>query len=283
VGPLAAGKFQAGRSLNKKLRLCYNRPMKRLAKRLVVANWKMNPSSLKEAEKLLSSVVKNLPPLKKTKIIICAPFVYLEKLKKISAKISLGAQNASFEESGAFTGEVSSLMLANLGIKYVILGHSERRALGEDNALINKKVKETLAAGLSPILCVGETDRENTHGYFEVVKTQVRECLAGVNKNLYSKIIIAYEPVWALSTTLDRRDATAVDSAEMAIYIRKVISDMTTPKIAGDVNIIYGGSVNERDAGEFLASGVDGVLPGKASLTAEKFIKIVKTCEALKN
>jgi triosephosphate isomerase len=256
---------------------------KRLAKKLVVGNWKMNPESLKEAEKLLNSVVKNLPILKKTEVIVCVPFVYLEKLKKISKKISLGAQDASFEESGPFTGEVSSLMLENLGIKYVILGHSERRALGEDNTLINKKVKEALAAGLSPILCVGENERSD-HSYFETVKTQVRECTQGVSKNLISRIIFAYEPVWALSSTPNRRDATALDSAEMAVFIRKVLSDIYTPKLVADARIIYGGSVNEKDAGEFLNNGgVDGVLPGKASLTENKFIKIVKICEALKN
>ena len=169
-------------------------------------------------------------------------------------------------------------------MKYVILGHSERRAMGETNAVINKKIKIAISAGLTPIVCIGEKERDQSHGYFETVKTQVRECLLGINKNLISKIVIAYEPVWALSSTLNRRDATAHDSREMAVYIRKVLSDMTTPQIAGGIRVIYGGSVNEKDAGDFLEhGGVDGVLPGKASLTAKKFIEIVKICEALKN
>lgn len=252
-------------------------------KKIVIANWKMNPISSKEAEKLFSLVAKNVKS-KNTQIIICPPFVYLEKLKKISKKISLGAQDASFIDKGAFTGEVSGEMLLSVGVKYVILGHSERRALGEDNILINKKLKSVLSSGLVPILCIGEKERDQDHEYFNVVKKQLEECLRGVKKDLVSKILIAYEPVWAISTTVDRRDATAHDSEEMVIYIKKVISSLTSPMIAKKTKVLYGGSVNERDAEEFLVKGaVDGLLVGKASLDPKKFSKIVEICEVLKN
>lgn len=253
-----------------------------MAKKLVIGNWKMNPSTVKEADKLFSAVAKSISRIKKTEIIICPPVIYLERLKKLSKKISLGAQDAFWGDVGAFTGGVSGEMLYNLGIRYVILGHSERRALGESNGDINKKLKAALSSGLTPILCIGETERDVSHEYFNTVKNQIKECLNGVNKNLISKIIIAYEPVWSISTTPNRRDATAQDSREMAVYIRKVLSDMFSQQVVKDVRIIYGGSVNERDAEEFLKDGgVDGVLPGRASLTAEKFVQIINIADKI--
>lgn len=250
-------------------------------KKIIVGNWKMNPLSLKEAEKLFNSVAKILARTKNTDIIICPPFIYLEKLKKISKKIILGAQDTFGKDVGAFTGEVSAEMLYNVGARYVIVGHSERRNMGETNEEINKKIKNALTSGLSPILCVGENERDESHSYFNLVKNQLEECLSGVSKNSISKIVVAYEPVWAISTTPDRKDATASDSLEMSIYIRKVLAD----KFGADahkVRIIYGGSVNEKDALEFLKhGGVDGLLPGKASLDVKKFTEIVKICETL--
>ena len=240
----------------------------------------MNPLTLKEAEKLFSDVAKGIAGTKKTEVVVCVPFIYLEKLKKLSRKISLGAQDAFISGVGAFTGEISPEMLYELGVRYVILGHSERRAFGENNAGVNKKIKAALGAGLAPILCVGESARDESHEYFNLVKTQLEECLAGVSRNSLSKIIIAYEPVWALSSTVNRKDATADDSKEMAIYIRKILSDKFGPD-AGKMRILYGGSANEKDAEEFLKhGGVDGLLAGRASLTARKFVEIIKICEA---
>ena len=251
-------------------------------KKLIVANWKMNPLALKEAKKLFSEVTKGVSRIKKTDIVICPPFLYLEKLRKLSKKISIGAQDAFPGEVGAFTGEVSVDMLYDLGIKYVILGHSERRVMGENNSDINKKIKSALGTGLIPIVCVGEKERDNNHAYFNTVKAQVEETLVGVNKNLIPKIIIAYEPVWALSSSVNRRDATSTDSKEMVLFIRKVLTDMTSPMIASQVRIIYGGSANENDAQDFLKNGgVDGLLPGKASLDPNKFVEIVKIAEKI--
>ena len=230
---------------------------------------------------LFSNAAKAVFFVKKTEIVICPPFIYLEKLKKLSRKISLGAQNAFWAESGAFTGEISPDMLYDLGVRYVILGHSERRALGETNTLVNKKIKASLNASLIPILCVGESVRDENHGYFNLVKVQLEECLAGISKNLSSKIIIAYEPIWAISSTVNRHDATSIDSREMTIFIRKILSDKFGPD-AGRMRIIYGGSVNEKDAPEFLKNGgVDGLLAGRASLDAKKFVEIIKIAESL--
>lgn len=253
-------------------------------RKIVIGNWKMNPRTAKEAEKWWKSISKSLSGMRKTEIVICAPLIYLEKLKKLSKKVAIGAQNAFWGNVGAFTGEVSAEMLYELGVRHVILGHSERRALGEDDALINKKIKGTLSAGLVPIVCVGESSRDESHTHFDTVRRQVKNCLQGLPKNSFPKIIIAYEPVWALSSTPNRRDATAADSLEMSIFIRKILADLSSAEIAASIRIIYGGSVNERDAGEFLKyGGVDGVLPGKASLDPKKFVQILKTCEALKS
>lgn len=251
-------------------------------KKIIVANWKMNPLTKKEAEKLWQGVAKNTPSLRKTEVVICPPFIYIDELKKLSRKIILGVQNAFLGDTGAFTGEVSSEMLYLSGARYVILGHSERRARGETDTDINKKIKSALGSGLRPILCVGENMRDEEHGYFNLVKEQLEASLQGISKNSLKNIAIAYEPVWAISSTPGRRDATPEDSSEMAIFIRKVLSDKFGRE-ASRVRIIYGGSVNDRDAEGFLVrGGVDGLLVGRASLSAEKFAKIIKTCEALK-
>ena len=248
---------------------------------MIIANWKMNPLTSKEAEKLFTGVAKEVSTIKKTEIAICPPSIYLDILKKIrTSKIKLGAQDAFYGDMGAFTGEVSAQMLYNIGAKYVILGHSERRAQGETNVFINKKIKSALDASLIPILCVGENIRDENHGYFNLVKMQLEECLSGISKNSVSKIIIAYEPVWAISTTVNRKDATSADSLEMAIFIRKILSDKFGPE-ASKMRIIYGGSVNEKDCADFLKNGgVDGLLAGRASLDAKKFVEIIKICEA---
>jgi len=253
-----------------------------MSKKIVIANWKMNPLVNKEAVKVFSVVAKAVGKVKNTDIVICPPYIFLKDVKNLSKKISLGAQDAFWNETGAFTGEVSSAMLSGAGVKYVILGHSERRALGENNADINKKVKASLAAGLKPILCVGEEVRDVEHGYFNLVKTQIEECLKSIQKDHMAKIIIAYEPVWALSTTKDRKDATAKDCEEMIIYIRKILSIIFSPAIAQKVKVIYGGSVNERDAAEFLVDGgAEGLLVGKASLDPKKFVGIINIAESI--
>jgi triosephosphate isomerase len=151
--------------------------------------------------------------------------------------------------------------------------------LGESNEEVNKKIKVALFFGLKPILCVGETERDEEHGYFSLVREQIRECLAGIKKELLAKIIVAYEPVWALSTTIGRRNAVPTDSREMSIFIKKVLADKFGMKTKMP-RIIYGGSVNPQNVFEFMESGgVDGVLPGAASLNPKKFLEIINIVE----
>jgi len=252
-----------------------------MSKKLVIANWKMNPLSEKEAEKLFGDIANGFSNLKKTEVVICPPYLYLESLKKISKKIILGAQDAFWGSKGPFTGEISGEMLENIGVRYVILGHSERRALGEDNFSINKKIKGAFLSGLTPILCVGDKERDENHEYFNFIKNQIEGSLNGISKELISKVIIAYEPVWALSTTFPRKDATKADFLEMAIFIKKILTDKFGVKTKMP-KIIYGGSVNEKNISEFMADGgIDGVLVGGASLDVKKFLEIIKITEKI--
>lgn len=251
-----------------------------MIKKIVIANWKMNPVSLKEAEKLFTQTVKSILDVKNIEIVSCVPFLYLEKLKKISKKIYLGAQDAFYIDKGAYTGEVSSEMLYNTGVRYVILGHSEKRAMGENNNDINKKIKASLNTGLIPILCIGENVRDEDHEYLSFVKKQIEECLNGVSKNSVSKVVIAYEPVWAIGK--GAIPATSEEFREMNIFIKKILSDKFGVKEIANIRIIYGGSVDEKNTEDFIKNGkADGFLVGRASLDIKKFSKIVKICAAL--
>ncbi len=237
----------------------------------------MNPPAKKEAESIFKSVLKNLNPKRKTEVVICPPFLYLESLKKLSKKVSLGAQDVFWEEKGAYTGEVSADMIYNIGARYVILGHSERRALGESNIDVNKKIKQSFSVGLIPVVCVGESVRDENHEYLNFVKTQVEECLFGVSKNFISKVIIAYEPVWAIGKNAVR-EATSEEFREMSIFIKKILSDKFGAKTIEQIRIIYGGSVHPENALGFLQEGADGFLAGRDSLDPKKFSEIIKIC-----
>ncbi len=254
-----------------------------MAKKLIVGNWKMNPQSQKEAVLLFKGIDQAITSMKNVEVVISAPFPFISSLKQLKKKkITLGAQNAYFEQKGAFTGEVSPYMLRDIGVNYVIVGHSERRALGETDEMINKKVLTCLKAKLIPILCVGESIRMNDASYLNIVKDQLIKCLNGVQKSQMKNIVIAYEPVWALSSTIDRHDATPHDFEEMKIYIKKILSDMSSQMVASGVRIIYGGSANKDNAESFLRAGADGLLPGKASLDAKNFSRIVEIASSLK-
>lgn len=255
-----------------------------MVKKLIIGNWKMNPSTLKDAKKNFEKIKKGASILKNVDAVIASPFVYLETLSKVSnASLKLSAQNISAEKEGAFTGEISAGMLSNFKVSYTIVGHSERRDLGESNEFINKKIKQLLAKNITPVLCVGEKERDGSMFYLGVVKTQVEECLAGIPKTSFSKVVIAYEPVWALSSTENRRDATPEDFEEMRIYIRKIISDIAGAQVGKEMKILYGGSVDEKNAEGFLVHGkADGLLPGRASLTPEKFLGILQVANGIK-
>ena len=246
-------------------------------KKIVVGNWKMNPESLRLAEKLFKNIAISKKRTIKPELVITPPATYIRPLSKISKKIKLGAQNIHSEEYGAHTGEVSGAMVYDAGARYVILGHSERRAMGEDGEFINKKVKTALKEGLIPIVCVGEKSRDRDFSHFRFIQDQLEECFAGIPKNSVGKAIVAYEPVWAIGKDAVR-EATPEEFREMAILIRKFFNDNFSAKIALSLSVLYGGSVNTKNAEAFVEKGeADGFLVGRASLSPDKFLKIAES------
>ena len=256
--------------------------MRTLKKKLIVANWKMN-KTIEEAVsfvKELKILVKNE---KNIDIVICPQFTALQSVAKelIGSNIKLGAQNMYFEESGAFTGEVSPLMLQEIGCEYVILGHSERREIfNEDDSVINKKVIAALSHSLNPILCVGENLRERENGDTEkVLEQQLKNCLKNITNKQISKLIVAYEPLWAISKgNPNHKAATAEDAEEAHKFIRRLIENIFDNKIAKNAKIIYGGSMKPENAKLLLSMpNIDGGLVGNASLNSKSFYEIVKS------
>jgi triosephosphate isomerase len=241
---------------------------------LIAGNWKMN-TTVSQAVALVNEMRQVLNAVKGVEKVICPPFVSLAAVKDLikGTSIKLGAQNLYFEEKGAYTGEISPLMLAEL-CEYVIIGHSERRQyFNETDEIVNKKTKAALKAGLKPILCIGERLEENEAGKTaEVVTGQLRLSLAGID--YHGGFIIAYEPVWAIGTG---RAATGNQANETIDLIRRNISGLYGKEASEDVHILYGGSVTAANTVEFMKQPeIDGALVGGASLKADEFLSIVR-------
>lgn len=247
-------------------------------KPLIAANWKMN-KDVKEAISFIDEFKGLVKNIKNAEIVICAPFTLLCKLQKLveNTNIKLGAQNMHFEEKGAFTGEISGLMLKDF-CEYVIVGHSERREFfNENNFLINKKLIAALNSSLRPILCVGENLEQRKKGKTkEVIENQLKNCLKGIDKNQILGIDIAYEPIWAISKgNPNHKAATAQDAEEGHKFIRKILADIFDEDTARKVRIIYGGSMKPENAKELLSMpDINGGLVGNASLDAKSFAKV---------
>jgi triosephosphate isomerase len=241
---------------------------------LIAGNWKMN-TTIGEAKQLVSAMLPGLDGIKNVDKVLCPPFVSLMAVKELIQRTSvqLGAQDLYFEEKGAYTGEISPLMLADL-CEFVIIGHSERRQyFHETGETVNKKIRAALKVGLKPILCIGERLEENEAGKTaQVVTDQLQSALSGID-NLNS-LVIAYEPVWAIGTG---RAATGQQSNETAGLIRHNVAQLYNRKIADDMRILYGGSVTAENIAEFVAQPeIDGALVGGASLKASQFVSIIQ-------
>jgi triosephosphate isomerase len=247
-------------------------------KKIIIANWKMSPDSTKEAKKIFSGIKKVASKLRNVQTVVCPPFIYLTELQKIVSghRCVLGTQDSFWEKKGSFTGEISPTMISNLKSEYVILGHSERRALGETDEVVNKKIKACLKENLKIVLCIGEKERDNHGDYLSGIKEQIENSLAGISKSSLSKIIIAYEPLWAIGKN-SQRPATPAESMEMSIFIKRVLADAFGKNNISKINILYGGSVDLKNAEVFLKEGgVNGLLVGRASLDDLKFGKILE-------
>jgi len=248
-------------------------------KLIIAGNWKMN-KTVGEAEDLVSGLLLDLKDIHEIDMVVCPPFTALAEVTKkiISSTVRLGAQNMSQHASGAYTGEISSGMLKEFSVRYVILGHSERRQFfNETDALVSVKAQAAHAAALRPIVCVGETLEEREKGITEnVIETQIRGSLDGIEAAKMADTVIAYEPVWAIGTG---KTATSEQAQEVHAFIRKLIGDMYDESTAKIVRIQYGGSVKPNNARELMSQpDIDGALVGGASLEARSFTEIIKTC-----
>lgn len=253
-------------------------------KKLIIANWKMNPETIEEARTLFSGAKRTAKQLHRVRAVICPPFVFLDDVSRkiTSVKCTLGAQDAFWEHNGAYTGEISPRQLAELGVRYVILGHSERRLLGETNEEVNKKVRACLAENLIVVLCIGESERDKQGEYLDFLRNELIQSLARVKKKELEKLIVAYEPIWAISSHNKGAD-TPENVLDTTLFIRKVLTNVYDKKRGAMVPIIYGGSVNEDNAESFLQEArVDGFLVGSASLDAQHFSALLKISERAK-
>ncbi len=248
--------------------------------KIIIANWKMNPATNKEAESLFNLTKKKLPVLKNKTVVVCPPFPYLSIYKNFkSKKVLLGAQNVSPDEKGSHTGEVAPSMLSSFGVSYVIVGHGECRARGEDNFLINKKVLNLIKNNLIPVLCIGEKERDQEGAYLSFLEEQIKQSLYGVNKTTVKQIVIAYEPIWAIGQDA-KREASKEEFMEIKIFIRKILADLYDPNTASLIPVLFGGSVNSSNSRYYVdEGGADGLLVGRDSLDSEKFEAIIRALD----
>ncbi len=253
------------------------------SKKLIVANWKMNPESPESAREIFLGIRRSAEKLKRIQVVVCPPAIFFAPLAKLSTpKVKVGLQNVFWETSGSYTGEMSASMAVSSGGTHTIIGHSERRALGETLEMINKKLLVALREELTVILCVGEKERDSQGNYLAFVKEQIGSALAGIQKRYVENLVIAYEPVWAIGKN-DYEAMKGADMYEMLLYIRKVLTEMLGREYAESIPVLYGGSVSPMNAGDIVGNGqVDGLLVGRQSLDPIQFKEIMKIVDAAK-
>ncbi|KSU59938.1 triose-phosphate isomerase [[Bacillus] enclensis] len=248
-----------------------------MRKPIIAGNWKMNKTA-SEAKTFTEEVKGLVPDTDKVDSVICAPALFLENLVEQTkdSKVAIGAQTMHFEENGAFTGEVSPVALADIGVEYVIIGHSERREMfNETDESVNKKTLAAFKHNLTPIVCVGETleQRENNETK-DLVGSQVKKALSGLTEDQVKKTVIAYEPIWAIGTG---KSSTSEDANEVCAHIRQVVASEFSQAAADSVRVQYGGSVKPNNIKEYMAqSDIDGALVGGASLEPQSFLQLLE-------
>ncbi|MBV6421084.1 MAG: Bifunctional PGK/TIM [Ignavibacteriaceae bacterium] len=247
-----------------------------MRKKVIAGNWKMN-MDIHQSQKLVSEIINGLGKDNRAEVIICPPFTSLNEVSSLlkGTQIKLGAQNMFYEESGAFTGEISADMLKSVDCEFVIIGHSERRVIfNESDELINKKIKTALTKGLKPIFCIGELlGQREKNETMKVVTQQIEKGLEGISSEQMKNIIIAYEPVWAIGTG---KTATPQQAQEVHSFIRDLIAKKFSTSVVENLIIQYGGSVKSENSGELLSQkDIDGALVGGACLKADSFLGII--------
>lgn len=257
---------------------------KQKKKKLIVGNWKMNPQTLKEAKNLFIGIKKKASIKRNVQTVICPPNIFLLTLSNLfrGSSISLGGQNVFWKNKGSFTGEVGPRQLKNAGAGYVILGHSERRSMGETDKMVNNKIKISQKEKLIPILCIGEHDRDSHGEYLHFLRNQITLAFERINSKDVVSIIISYEPIWAIGKV----GVDAIDPEKLhgtVLFIRRVVLDLYNKKIAMEMTIIYGGSVEPNNTEELLKDGgVQGFLVGHASLNITSFSEILEIANKIK-
>ncbi|MCC6448211.1 MAG: triose-phosphate isomerase [Chitinophagaceae bacterium] len=249
-----------------------------MKRKIIVANWKMNPVSSKEALILINKINQETKSIKKAKdldIIICPPAIFLSDVSKnIKSNYKLGAQDIFWQNDGSFTGEISPKMLKEIGVSAVIVGHSERRGVGDSDEIVAKKLQTCLANNLTPIICVGEKERDSEGKYFGLLANQLKTSLSLIKKSDLKKIVIAYEPIWAIGK---KEAMNSRDINETTIFLKKTIVDIYGKGMSENVSVIYGGSVNFENIDSIMKDGgVNGVIIGRQSLIPSDFSEIVK-------
>jgi triosephosphate isomerase len=255
-----------------------------MRKKIVAGNWKMN-LNFEEGVSLFSEIVNMVKDevVGNQDVIVCSPFIHLSTVAKLSENVknvNIGSQNIHQAESGAYTGEVSASQVKSVGVEYVILGHSERRAyFGETDSLLAEKTNTALKHGLKPIFCIGETKEERESGkFFDVIKTQLVDGVFHLSKEDFAKVVLAYEPVWAIGTGLT---ASPEQAQEVHAFIRETVANQYDAETAENTTILYGGSCNPSNAPTlFSQKDIDGGLIGGASLKSRDFLDIVKVFNA---
>ncbi|WP_394234622.1 triose-phosphate isomerase [Niallia oryzisoli] len=248
-----------------------------MRKPIIAGNWKMH-KTLPEAKSFMEEIKNAIPSNDKVESVVCAPALFLNSLVELAKNtdVKIGAQNMHFEEKGAFTGEISPAALADLGVQYVIIGHSERREMfNETDESVNQKVLAAFKHNLIPIVCCGETLEQRESGITnEFVASQVQKALAGLSEEQAKEVVIAYEPIWAIGTG---KSSTAKDANEVCAHIRTVVSEQFSADVAEAVRIQYGGSVKPENIKEYMTeTDIDGALVGGASLEAASFLQLLE-------
>lgn len=248
-------------------------------KKLIVGNWKMYPERLEDAKKIVADVKRAMLKIRKTNVVLCPPFVYTPIFSGIKkGPLHLGAQTTNAKPSGSLTGEISVSQLEQFNVDYVIVGHSERRKMGELDKEINEKVRAIIDYGMTAILCVGEESRDHNGDYLDFIKSQILSGLSSIEKKFLPNVVIAYEPLWAIGA----KDAMQPrDIHEMSIYIKKVLRD-AFGDLSSQVLVLYGGAVDKFNAESIIRDGdVAGLLIGRQSLASKDFVEIIKIVDRL--
>ncbi len=251
------------------------------SRKLIVGNWKMHPASVDDAKRIARRTRLVASRLEHTDVVACPPFPFMQACasRRPTANFYIGAQSVSVHEEGAHTGEAGAGMLRSLGATYAIVGHSEQRAAGDSDEIVSHRLARVVEAGLTAILCVGERTRDESGAHFDVVRDQIKGSLAGLPEGKARSVIMAYEPVWEIGA----KEAMAPEEVhEMSIFVKKAFSDIFGPEAGLKAKVLYGGSVNFRNAVEIIHTGqVDGLLVGRESVNLPGFTELLKEVDKI--